>query len=73
MIQKTYYAGKAAGIGKIEAPGGINEDSAKMWLDAHDGPVGEDSLELISHYGIAVPKSGMASSEKKTRFLGEYG
>ncbi|MFH0812734.1 MAG: acetate--CoA ligase family protein, partial [Pseudomonadota bacterium] len=49
----------------------INRLSAEEWISAHEGVVGEESLELLSRYGIPVAESSVAKDEDEAIALAE--
>ena len=41
-------------------PGGIDLPAAKKWVSSHRGDIGEESLDLLSAFGVPVARSGIA-------------
>ena len=63
QLQRDYYVKKDAGLIVAERPAGIDQSSADGWVSDHQGISGEDSLDLLSRYGIATAQSTVAKDE----------
>lgn len=65
-MQMEYYTGKQRIKNrKIILPDNIATGEAKSWIKNNRGFIGEEIFELLSHYGINVPSSQIASSEQE--------
>lgn len=58
--QYDYYAKKAEGSPVYTLPAGIDMKAAKTWVKGNTGVKGEETLELLHHFGIAVAESVIA-------------
>lgn len=58
--QRDYYTGKAKKASVNSQPEDIDIESAKNWVRDNRGIKGEEALELLHHFGIAVAESAMA-------------
>ncbi len=58
--QYDYYAQKAEGSPICTLPDGIDIEAAKTWINDNTGIKGEESLDLLYHFGITVAKSALA-------------
>ncbi|MCX7678294.1 MAG: acetate--CoA ligase family protein [Spirochaetes bacterium] len=61
-FQRDYYARKEQ-LKHIDTKQTIVDARAKEWINSHTGVIGEESLEVLSLYGIPVVLSGIAHSE----------
>lgn len=69
--QRDFYRRKTASAEALVQPAGIDHGRAKTWVGAHPGVLGEDSLELLAHYGVAVVDSLCAAGEAEARQAAE--
>ncbi|MBN1366261.1 MAG: acetate--CoA ligase family protein [Syntrophaceae bacterium] len=63
--QYDFYFLKAQGKPIYKLPGGVDIKAAKNWIKKNTGVRGEDSLELLNHFGIAVAESTVAKNEEE--------
>jgi acetyltransferase len=69
--QCDYYAKKAEGLLTYTLPDGIDIGAANSWIKGNAGVRGEDSLELLSHFGLAVAESAVAKEDKEAIHVAE--
>jgi acetyltransferase len=58
--QYDYYAREADGLSVYSLPDGIDIESARTWVGNNQGIKGEEAMELLHHFGIAVAESAVA-------------
>ncbi len=63
--QYDYHARKAEGPPVHKLPAGVDMESAKAWIGRNPGVRGEESLELLRSFGIALAESAVARSAKE--------
>ena len=74
--QMKYYQRKNSGqqLGSEVAPDGIDRAAAAKWLEGKNGDYGEESLELLSAYGLqTAPSATAVSGEEAVSRSGELG
>ena len=64
-VQRDFYAKKTTAPVLEERPLNINRSSARGWINRHIGIIGEESLELLTNYGIPVAESWVAKNEEE--------
>ena len=69
--QYDYYAKKAEGQPIYALSPGIDMEAAKAWIRENPGVRGEESLDLLKHFGIAVAESAVAQSAKEAADLAD--
>jgi acetyltransferase len=69
--QRDFYARKATGSVPEKQPTHINRATAQKWISAHQGVSGEETLSLLSQYGIPVAESSVAHDESGAISLAE--
>ena len=69
--QRDFYARKATGSVPEEQPSHINRAAAQKWITAHQGVSGEETLSLLSLYGIPIAESFVAHDESGAISLAE--
>jgi len=69
--QRDFYARKATGPVPEEQPSHINRATAQKWIIAHQGVSGEETLSLLSLYGIPIAESFVARDENEAIQLAE--
>jgi acyl-CoA synthetase (NDP forming) len=69
--QRDFYARKATGSVSEEQPSHINRGAAQKWITAHQGIGGEETLDLLSLYGIPIIESLAARDESEAQKLAE--
>ncbi len=62
--QCDFYMNLERKPAETDITGAIDEAAAEQWIKGHPGDTGEDALELLSHFGIAVAKSAVAGDAK---------
>ncbi len=58
--QCDYHIRKLHGPGEYSMPDGIDLDKARKWVAAHHGDTGEESLDLLTSFGVPVAPSAIA-------------
>lgn len=66
-LQRNFYRKKAEAAEISSRPEGIDRIRAKAWVETHPGIIGEETQELLAHYGVAVVESLCAPSEAEAR------
>ncbi len=57
-----------------EAPAGIDQNKAKLWMQDKQGNYGEESLELLKTYGLSITASKTAlTKEEAVEYANEIG
>lgn len=69
--QCDYYAKKAAGAPVYQLPENIDIEAAEKWIKNHPGITGEESLELLRHFGIDIAQSAVAKDSKEAVALAD--
>ena len=69
--QYDYYAKKARGETGYPLPDGVDIEAAQKWIKGHAGVRGEESLELLSRFGIHVAPSDVAKNGKEVLALAD--
>ena len=69
--QRDFYARKATGSVSEEQPSYINRGAAQKWITIHQGVSGEETLSLLSLYGIPIAESFVAHDEREAISLAE--
>jgi len=62
-LQKNFYASKNNSCKKAEPVFDFNISGAGEWVVSNPGITGEDSFELLKHFGINAAESAIASGE----------
>jgi len=70
--QYDYFAGKAQGIPVYSLPEGIDLEAAKTWIKDHPGVRGEETLELLKHFGIPVAQSVVVKNIKEAKEAADH-
>jgi acetyltransferase len=63
--QRLFYAKKKQGAFTVDQPSGIDMEKSKKWLSENTGTVGEDSLDLLTSFGINTAKSIVVKDKDK--------
>jgi hypothetical protein len=63
--QRDYYDKTAEGLPIYTLPDGIDIGAANNWIKGNTGVQGEETLELLRHFGIAVAESAVAKNDKE--------
>jgi acetate---CoA ligase (ADP-forming) len=60
----TYHSRKAEGIFTPTYAEGLESAAAQSqsWLQQYSGDIGEEALELLGHYGLLGPRTGVAAT-----------
>ena len=69
--QCDYYAKKEEGLPVYTLPDGIDIGAANNWIKGNAGVRGEEALELLSHFGLAVAESAVAKDDKEAIHVAE--
>ena len=69
--QYDYYAKKARGETGYPLPDGVDIKAAQKWIKGHAGVRGEESLELLSRFGIRVAPSDVAKNGQEVLALAD--
>lgn len=60
--QMTYHSRKAEGIFTPSSGEDLESAAARSWLQQHSGDIGEEALELLEHFGLRGPRTGVAAT-----------
>jgi acetyltransferase len=60
--QCEYHARRAAPPLAARLPEGVSLDGARRWLADRQGDLGEESMELLAHFAILLPRTTLARS-----------
>lgn len=63
--QYAYYARKAQGTPVYKLPEKVDVQAAQKWIEDHVGVRGEESLELLHHFGISIAESAVAKDSQE--------
>jgi acetate---CoA ligase (ADP-forming) len=63
--QADFHAAKARKKPEKRLPEGVDLLAATDWLEQHTGELGEESLELLARFGVASPRSEIATSPEQ--------
>jgi len=69
--QRDFYARKATGSVSEKQPSHFNRTAAQTWITTHQGVSGEETLSLLSLYGIPIAESLVAHDENEAASLAE--
>lgn len=69
--QHDYYAKKLEGTPVYTLPDNIDTEAAKTWINGNTGVKGEEALELLHHFGIAIAKSDVAKNSDEATDVAE--
>jgi acetate---CoA ligase (ADP-forming) len=58
--QCDFHMRRLGGPHDYAMPAGVDLDAAKQWISSHRGDTGEESLELLTAFGVPVASSGVA-------------
>ncbi len=67
--QSDYHTRKQNALVERPLPEGIDLPTSEEWVGKHSGDLGEETLELVSRFGIAAAKSGTAATAKEAAAL----
>lgn len=63
--QYDYYARKAQGNPVYKLPEKVDVQAAQKWIQGNVGVRGEESLELLNHFGISIAESAVAKDSQE--------
>ncbi len=64
-VQKKFHCRALTAPANEEMPAGVRIDDARSWLETRSGDYGEETLELLDHFGVPIAKSMVAGDENK--------